>query len=66
MENPPACPMCGSRNVLPIVYGLPGPELAEESMKGRVALGGCMVWPESPDRRCAACRHSWRTDAADS
>ncbi len=61
MDETERCPRCHSDEVLPIVYGLPGPELAEESMKGRLVLGGCMVWPESPDRQCAACHHSWRT-----
>jgi hypothetical protein len=60
------CPRCGSRDVLPIVYGLPGPELTEESIAGRVALGGCLVGPESPDRMCQNCRHKWLEDEAGS
>ncbi len=63
MENPPTCPRCHSDEVVPIVYGLPGPELAEESRAGRVALGGCVIFPEAPDWRCVACGHDWRDDA---
>jgi hypothetical protein len=66
MENPPKCPRCSSDEVLPIVYGLPGPELTEESLAGRVALGGCMVWPEAPDFRCVVCGHEWRANEAGS
>ena len=51
MENPPKCPRCHSDEVLPIAYGLPGPEFVEESAAGRVALGGYMAWPEAPDWR---------------
>ena len=66
MENPPKCPRCHSEEVLPIAYGMPGPELVEESAAGRVALGGCMVWPEAPDCLCVKCGHDWREDAAGS
>ncbi len=62
METPTTCPRCHSDEVLPIVYGMPGPELVEESIAGRVALGGCMVWPEAPEWRCVACDHEWRAD----
>jgi len=37
------CPSCKSEHVIPIVYGLPGWELAEEAEKGHVELGGCCV-----------------------
>ena len=58
------CPRCGSEDVLPIVYGYPGPELAEESIAGKVKLGGCLVGPDSPEFYCKACRHEWRTSPA--
>lgn len=63
MENPPKCPRCHSDEVLPIAYGMPSPEMVEESAAGRVALGGCAIWPESPDWRCVKCGHDWRDDA---
>jgi hypothetical protein len=56
----PACPACGSKQVQPIVYGLPGPELIERAERGEVALGGCIVFPENPEWQCALCLHAWR------
>ena len=38
----------------------------KESMAGKVALGGCVVFPEAPDRLCRNCGHDWRTDEASS
>ena len=35
------CPECGSLDVVPILYGEPGPELIEEERQGKIALGGC-------------------------
>ena len=64
MDEAKRCPRSHSDEVLPIVYGLPGPEMVEESAAGRVALGGCMVWSEAPDRRCEVCGHEWRGDEA--
>ncbi|HEV8045750.1 MAG TPA: hypothetical protein VGP38_11255 [Rubrobacter sp.] len=64
MDTSKTCPGCGSRGVLPIFYGMPGPELVEESAAGRVALGGCVIFPEAPDWRCVACGHHWRGDKA--
>jgi hypothetical protein len=46
------CPECGSRNALPIMYGMPGDEMVEASVAGKVALGGCMVSAESPEWCC--------------
>ena len=54
------CPRCGSEDVLPIVYGYPGPDLVEESIAGKVKLGGCLVGPDSPEFHCEACAHEWR------
>ena len=57
-------PGCSSDEVIPIVYGYPGPELFEDSTAGRVALGGCVVFPDAPDRTCTNCGHKWRVDEA--
>ncbi len=63
MEAPAKCPRCGSDEVLPIVYGMPSEEGIEKSAAGRVLLGGCMVWPESPEWRCVACGLEGRHEA---
>ena len=64
MEDARRCPRCHSDEVLPIAYGMPSPEMVEESAVGRVALGGCLVGPESPDWRCMLCGHEWRAEEA--
>ena len=43
MDDAPRCPRCDSRDVIWVVYGLPSEEMVEESIAGRVALGGCTV-----------------------
>ena len=53
----PACPKCGSEQVLPIAYGLPGPEMWEMANRGEIVLGGCVV--DSPQWSCQACGWRW-------
>jgi len=61
MEKPPTCLRCSSDAVLPIAYGLPSPEMVEESVAGRVVLGGCLIFPaETADWHCVGCAHEWR------
>jgi hypothetical protein len=50
--------------VLRIAYGMPSEEMVRESIAGRVAFGGCLVWSEAPDRTCRACGYEWRSDEA--
>jgi len=56
----PICQRCGQPGI-PIVYGLPGPELFEAAEAGRVALGGCVIYDEMPIWRCSA-GHEWADD----
>jgi len=37
------CPACNAGKLIPIVYGLPGRELIEQSGRGEIELGGCSV-----------------------
>lgn len=53
--RPAVCPACGSRDLVPIVYGLPSTDLMAEARAGRFELGGCLVASWSPDHRCRAC-----------
>jgi hypothetical protein len=55
MEALPMCPSCGSTEVVPIAYGLPGPELMERAERGEVALGGCLVSGNDPRWQCRSC-----------
>ena len=66
MDDVKRCPRCNSEDVVPILYGLPGPEMTEESIRGRVVLGGCIVFPDTPDHTCRNCGHDWREDEAGS
>lgn len=63
-KKKPVCPFCGSRIIIPIVYGLPGPDLEEKSKKGRVILGGCIVWEGQPQSHCNDCGYEWRGSGA--
>ena len=65
MEIVAACPRCGSREVLTIVDGTPGLELAKESIAGEMALGGSVVSPDVPDRLCQSCGHEWHVGEAE-
>ncbi|OLT30759.1 hypothetical protein BJF79_38230 [Actinomadura sp. CNU-125] len=58
-DAPSACPHCGGGAPIPIVYGLPGPDLFEEAERGEVALGGCVVWEGRPLWHCSACGHGF-------
>lgn len=49
------CPRCGSPDIVPIMYGLPGPEMMEAANQGRIALGGCCVGERDPQKQCNAC-----------
>ena len=67
-ETPSHCPACYSPRVACILYGLPdfSPELERDMNAGRVVLGGCSVFEDSPEWQCMACRHRWgRLEGAD-
>jgi hypothetical protein len=55
----PECPGCQSKQVKPILYGLPGEELLERYVKGEVRLGGCCIQPNLPTRACEKCEFTW-------
>lgn len=51
------CRRCGGR-LLPIIWGMPGYDLVEQSKRGLVALGGCeppMPWDPHPLKSCRDC-----------
>ncbi len=37
------CPTCNAAKLIPIVYGLPSREVMEQSDRGEIELGGCVV-----------------------
>jgi hypothetical protein len=52
-----ACPRCGNRVLTEILFGLPNGTalLREQTERGRVALGGCIVTHDDPTRCCSNC-----------
>ena len=56
------CPRCGEPSGVRIVYGMPDAELFEQAERGLVAIGGCLVSPDNPNRRClrAECGAEWQ------
>ena len=60
------CPAC-AHPLLPIEYGLPGPEMIGAAERGEIALGGCcvLVGPPGDDRhQCDGCRRRWLASPA--
>jgi hypothetical protein len=56
---PPACPHCGGR-LLPVVFGMPTPELVDEARAGEFVLGGCCVPDDHlPQWECNRCETRW-------
>jgi len=49
------CPKCGSRNVVPILYGYPTAESIHKAHRGELHLGGCMVTGDDPKLCCGEC-----------
>ena len=57
----PPCPDCSSRNVVPIVYGLPSADAWEKMEKGEIGIGGCCIFTDedgnmlNPEWVCKDC-----------
>jgi hypothetical protein len=55
----PNCPACGAPDPLPIIYGYPGLEMMEQSERGEISLGGCLIFENQPEWHCARCEHEF-------
>ena len=59
------CPKCNSTNMVPIVYGMPGPEMQKDEIEGKIHLGGCGIKIDANgrycnnDRYCNDCENEW-------
>ena len=53
------CPKCDSRDIVPILYGMPGIEMRDQEILGEIYLGGCAIQIDAPDRHCKQCEHQW-------
>lgn len=57
---PSACPRCAAEAVVPVVWGMPGPDDFERAARGEIALGGCCVHDEvegAASWACSECGH---------
>jgi len=59
MKKNPKCPKCGADETIPIIYGLPTPDMGEKYARGEVILGGCMVTDGIPIWHCKGCKNEW-------
>ena len=54
------CPNCKKKTGVNIQYGYPSQELLEAVAKDEIALGGCIVSEDNPQRRCTSCEYEWK------
>lgn len=57
--RPRICPDCREKRVVPIAYGFPDSDVADEVRRGEVVLGGCLIEPENPRWLCRSCGHEF-------
>jgi hypothetical protein len=59
-DDGPVCPVCHSRSVASIVYGLLSDSAFRATKKRRdIVVGGCFVEPHSPEWHCHECGHEF-------
>jgi len=47
------CPVCGSNDqVVPVMYGMPGPKMQDDAAAGKIHLGGCIISDNDPKWYC--------------
>ena len=54
IDFPRSCQQCGAE-LVPVVTGLPSPELSDAAERGEIALGGCLWGDDSPAMVCPRC-----------
>ncbi len=59
-----ACPACAKAKLVPIVYGLPIGTAIQDSERGTIALGGCVVTGSEPELACLRCGARYLRDGA--
>ena len=54
------CSKCSNtKHVVPIRYGMPGPEMMLEYDMGKIKLGGCGIVENAPKWYCHKCEHEF-------
>ena len=56
------CPACTKAKLVPIAYGLPGPEMLNDVELGLVQIGGCCVTDNDPELACLRCEAQFMRD----
>lgn len=59
LRRPEACPRCGGKDILPIIYGLLAEPGQQQVRDGKAVSGGCIISPDNPDWACRRCDHQW-------
>lgn len=54
-DIPDICPVCCNGNVVKVLYGEPTPEAWRDHLNGKLMIGGCCVFEDSPTHQCAVC-----------
>jgi hypothetical protein len=57
------CPACNKAKLAPIIYGLPGSELAALEELHEIVLGGCVVTGNDPELECPECTAQFMRDS---
>lgn len=57
----PSCPKCGSRKVIPIIYGYPSQESIELAEAGEIKIGSIKFNENKPGWHCNNCENEWGT-----
>ena len=59
-KNKQKCPECRSKEVIPIIYGLPTYDTWIKAEKGKLLIGGCCFSDYSPKWHCKNCSYDWK------
>jgi hypothetical protein len=59
-RNYNSCSSCKSKNIIPIEYGLPGPEMVRAAEKKEIYIGGCLISDSNPEWHCNNCGYDWK------
>ena len=57
----PNCATCGAE-LIRIVYGYPSGSMFRDAARGKIALGGCVVFANAPRWKCSADCDDKKTD----
>ncbi|MGH7824858.1 MAG: hypothetical protein ACREQ7_06740 [Candidatus Binatia bacterium] len=55
----PACPECGSADIVPIIHGVPTPAQNKALKKGKAVLANREEWEGMAEWYCKACGCDW-------